>query len=192
MSCVLVPNVRPQQVSTTISEPATVKVEQLLKQADLVAVVQILSGDTEHYPSAVYKAEVLRSFKGTDNGAIIYFGPFISYRLGGEYVVFLHHSDKRIELKPQQTASGLSYGPISSFYLVMYEGYSALPVEYNCVFDGKEIAQHCDYGVKVNTYQVVLPKGLRTYPSATIGSFSENTRWVRKETFISLLLKLSN
>src|ERR1700684_1886007 len=34
-------------------EPATTKIEDLFKQADVAVVVKILSGDTEHYQQAV-------------------------------------------------------------------------------------------------------------------------------------------
>jgi hypothetical protein len=184
-------SVSAQRQTVTISEPAPVKVEGLLKQADLVAVVRIVSGDTEHYTNAVYKAEVLQPFKGVETGKTVYFGPFVKFGLGGEYLVFLRHSEKGLEPKQPSVASGLDYGPIPSFYLVMYEGYGALPIEYDCVFDGKEIAQRCDYGIKVNTHQVVLPQGLRTYPSSAKGSFSEDTKWVRKTVFLSFMQTLS-
>jgi hypothetical protein len=97
-----------QQQTVTITEPAVVKIEELLKQADLIAVVRILSGDTEQYPSAVYKAEVLQSFKGAGVGTTVYFGPFITYGLGSQYLVFLHRSEKGIEPKQPTSASGLS------------------------------------------------------------------------------------
>ena len=179
-----------QQQKVTISEPAPVKVEDLMKQADLVAIVHLLSGDTEHSPKAVYKAEVLQPFKGVEKGATIYLGPFIGYGLGEDLLVFLHHSEKGIEPNQPVANSGLSYGPISSFFLVMYEGYSALRIKYDCVFDGKEIAQQCDDGVRVNTYQVILPKSVKTYPSSNRGSFSEDTKWVRKTVFVTYLEKL--
>jgi len=184
-------SVSAQPQTVTISEPAPVKVGDLLKQADLVAVIRIVSGDTEHYTSAVYKAEVLQPFKGVETGGTIYFGPFVKYGLGGEYLVFLRHSEKGIEPNQPVGVSGLDYGPIPSFYLVMYEGYGALPIEYDCVFDGKEIAQQCDYGMKVNIHQVVLPQSLKTYPSSTKGSFSEDTRWVRKTAFLSFMQTIS-
>lgn len=181
-----------QEQKITISEPAPVKAEALMKQADLVASVRILSGDTEHYSRAVYKAEVLEPFKGVKKGAIIYFGPFIGYGLGEELFVLLHHSADGIEPKPPATSSALSYGPISSFYLVMYEGYSALSVRYDCIFDGKETEQRCDYGVRVNTYQVGLPKSVKTYPSSAKGTSSEDTRWVRRTAFVEYLRRLPN
>src|SRR6476660_10016171 len=180
-----------QKLEVTISEPAPVKIEELFKQADLIAVVHILSGDAEHYQTAVYKAEVLQPFKGTEKGATIYFGPYIRYELGGELIVFLRRSRNGTEPKQQTATSGLSYGPISPFYLVLYEGYSALQTQYECVFDGKDIAQQCDDGVEVNTSQVILPKSIRTFPSSTKGAFSRETHWVRKKAFIAYLEKLS-
>ena len=181
-----------QKQETTISEPAPVKIEELFKQADLIAVVHILSGDVEHYQTAVYKAEVLRPFKkGTEKGATVYFGPFVRYELGGQLIVFLRRSKNGTEPKQQTATSGLNYGAISPFYLMMYEGYSALRTDYECVFDGTEIAQECDDGVEVNTSQVTLPKSIRTFPSSTKGAFSQETNWVRKNVFIAYLKKLS-
>jgi hypothetical protein len=185
------PAVQAQLQTVSIIDPAPVKVEDLMKQADLVATVRLLSGDIEHYPRAIYKAEVVQPFKGVEKGAIIYFGPFVGYGLGEELLVFLHHSERGIEPNQPATNSGLSYGPISSFYLVMYEGYGALRIKYDCVFDGKEIAQQCADGISVNTLQVVLPKSVKTYPSRTKGSSSEETKWVRKAVLVAYLQELS-
>ena len=189
--CIFSVDAQERTITTTINEPATIKVEAWLKQADMVAVMRILSGDTEHYSTAIYKAEVLQSFKGVEKGATVYFGPFISYGLGSEYLVFLHRSEKGIEPTEKLSASGVNYGPVSSFYLVMYEGYSAMPIEYDCVFDGRGIAQQYDYGIKVNTHQVVLPKNMKTFSASTRGSFSEDTKWVRRTVFIAYLQKLT-
>lgn len=179
------------QETVHIVEPARVNVGDLLRQADLAALVRIVSGDTEQYPSAVYKAEVLRPFKGATVGTTIFFGPYITYALGGEYLVFLRHSEKGIEPKVHLSVPGVSYGPIQSLYVVMYDGYSSMPVEYVCVFDGQEISQQCDYGIKLNTYQVILPKLLKTFPSQFVGASSEHTRWVRNSALISLLERLA-
>jgi len=54
---------------------ARVKIEDLFSQADQVAVVKILSGDSEHYATVVYKAVVKNAYKGTVAGQTIYFGP---------------------------------------------------------------------------------------------------------------------
>jgi len=185
------PVVEAQLQTISIIEPAPVRVEDLMKQADMVAIVRVLSGDIEHYPKAVYKAEVVQPFKGVEKGTIIYFGPFIGYGLGEELLVFLHHSERGIEPNQPASNSSLSYGPISSLYLVMYEGYSALRIKYDCVFDGKEIAQQCADGISVNTLQVVLPKSVKTYPSRTKGSSSEETKWVRKAVLVAYLQELS-
>jgi hypothetical protein len=189
-SIFLSPIAEAQERTVTISEPTRVTVADLMKQADLVAIVHLLSGDTENHPKPVYKAEVLQPFKGVEKGATIYLGPFIGYGLGEDLLVFLHRSEKGIEPKQPLVNSSLSYGPISSFYLLMYEGYGALRIKYDCVFDGKEIAQQCDDGVRVNTYQVILPQSVKTYPSLIRGSFEENTKWVRKTVFVTYLQKL--
>jgi hypothetical protein len=44
------------------------------KQADIVALVKVISGNTETYDIAVNKAEVLKNFKGAAAGETIYFG----------------------------------------------------------------------------------------------------------------------
>jgi hypothetical protein len=92
----------------------------------------------------------------------IYFGPFIGYGLGKEFIVFLRRSKGGIEPNQEVAGPGLTYGSVPSFYLIMYEGYSALNVEYECVFDGEDIESRCDYGVRVNVHQVILPRNIRT------------------------------
>ena len=185
-------SVTSQGRNVTIAEPAPVKIEELLKQADLAAVVRLLSGDTENYPRAVYKAEVLEPFKGIEKGSILYFGPFIGLDLGGEYLLFLRHLEEGVKPKEKASSAGLNYGPIPDLYEVMYEGYSAISIGYDCVFDGKEISEQCDYGMKLNTKQVILPKSIRTYPSLAKGSFAEDTKWVRKAVFTAYLRRISN
>jgi hypothetical protein len=85
ISLLFAPQAKAQQShETTITEPGRMTLDDLFKRADTVAVVRILSGDTENYPVAVYKAEVLKSFKGVGTGKTIYLGPFIGQRLGWE------------------------------------------------------------------------------------------------------------
>jgi len=72
----------------------------------------------------------------------------------------------------------------------MYDRYSAMQNEY--VFDGKEIAQQCGYGVRLNTRQVMLPKSIKTFPSSTEIASSDDTNWVRKSVFVAYLEKLSS
>ncbi|HJX85664.1 MAG TPA: hypothetical protein VJ723_15095 [Candidatus Angelobacter sp.] len=170
------------EVTITITEPAIYKLEDLLKKADTVALVKVVSGDTEAYDSAIYKAVVVKSFKGAADGEIIYFGPFIGERLGWEYVVFLQSVAKPIA--PKATANA-GYGTVH-YGAIFDQGYGSMETSYQCVFDGNDTAQQCDYGVRVCTDYIKLPKSTAVFPSAT-----EDTpfgcRWVRKRVFIPLL-----
>ena len=169
-----------QPVSVSISEPGVIRLIDLFQAADAVSLVRIVSGDTESYQTAVYKAEVLRSLKGPPSGEIIYFGPYIGSRLGGEYVLFLKKSS---ELAVPKDASKPGYGKVSLFR-VFNEGYSSMETSYKCVFDGRDVNKQCDYGVRVCTDYIVLPKTLSTFPP-----LSESTpfgcRLVRKDKFIA-------
>ena len=151
----------------------------------VAAVVRIVSGDTENYKTAIYKATVLSSFKGTADGQTIYFGPFIGNRLGEEYVVFLRAAK---EPAVPTTAPTAAYGNVR-YFEVFDEGYTAMETSFECVFDGKD-AQQCDDGVRVCTDYIVLPKGAPVSPSMDeVVSFG--CRWVRKSKFIALLSDLA-
>jgi len=171
----------------TITEPGIYKLEELFKAADSVAMVKVLSGDTESYDIAVYKADVVRSFKGAVAGETIYFGPYVGERLGGEYILFLR---KVAEPLTPKNASNAGYGRIR-YAKVFDEGYSSMEVSYECVFGGKDIAQKCDYGARVCTDYIKLPKSTPTFPPV-----AEDTpfgcRWVRKTLFVSMLEKLES
>ena len=174
------------QQTVEISEPATVSLADLFKQADVVAVVHILSGDSENYETAVYKAKILTVFKGTEVGQQLFFGPFIGYEVGGEYVAFL----RRAKVGPKVQAHDgptMTYGPLEAFHLIMYQGYSIMPLRYECAFDGKVPDQSCDYGVRVNTNQVKLPPAIQTFPRTSKDDFVDANRWVRKDVFLRLL-----
>jgi hypothetical protein len=172
-------------ITVTIEEPGIYKLQDLYKKADIVALVKILSGDTEHYDVTVYKAEVVEGFKGAAAKQIVYFGPFIGKRLGWEYVDFL-----RSEKKPltPNTTPGANYGVVS-YAAVFNQGYTSMETDYQCVFNGKETQEQCDYGVRVCTDYILLPKSTPVSPP-----MSETTafgcRWVRKTTFLSLLRSL--
>jgi hypothetical protein len=177
------------QRTVEISEPATVTITDLFKQADVVVVVEILSGDSENYETAVYKAKVLTTFKGAEVGQQLFFGPFIGYEVGGEYVAFL----RRAKVGPKVQAHDgptMTYGPLEAFHLIMYQGYSIMPLRYECAFDGKDPAQSCDYGVRVNTDQVKLPPTVRTFPRTSKDDFVDANRWVRKDVLLRLLATL--
>ena len=171
----------------TIAEPAVHTIGDLFKNADIVAVVKVLSGDTENYEHAVYKGEVVRSFKGAATGATVYFGPFVGERLGWEYFLFLHNKTKSLAPK---TAASAGYGTIR-YSEIFNQGYSSMESSYQCVFDGKEIAQKCDHGVRVCTDYIKLPKSISTFPTEESDP-PFGCRWARKTAIISLLDTLAS
>jgi len=172
------------QQTTTISpgEPGVIKLGDLFEKADTVALVRVVSGDTENYATVVYKADVVQSFKGAAVEKTVYFGPYLGVRLGWEYVLFLRRVAR--PLTPKTTAN-VNYGTVN-YSEVFDDGYTSMETSYECVFDGKDVNKNCDYGVRVCTDYIVLPKSLRTFPP-----MAEETafgcRWVRKKAFISLL-----
>jgi len=107
-----------QSRSATITEPGVYKISDLFKASDVVAPVKIVSGDTESYEHAVYKGEVIQSFKGPRGAPV--FGPFGGEKLGLEYVLFLRNATKPIAPKTTATAS---YGTVP-YSEVFNEGYS--------------------------------------------------------------------
>ena len=162
---------------------APVKIENLFAQADQIALVKVLSGDSEHYSTAVYKAIVETDFKGTVKGQILFFGPYTGYSVGTEYLLFL----KRGSTQSANIPTPISYGLLPSVSTIMYEGYAALPVGYECVFDGADTRQICDDSVQLNPEQIILPKTINTFPAGDATAITNYRKWVRKDVFLSLL-----
>ena len=171
-----------QSKEITIKEPEMIELSDLFKMADAVVLAKVISGDTENYSNAVYKGQVLKSFKGASAGDILFFGPYEGQRLGSEYILFLHNAAEPIAPK---TGSHANYGTVR-YSEVFNEGYSAMETSYGCMFDGKTIPEQCDNGVRVCTDYIVLPKSLRTFPPVMVDT-PFGCRWVRKEAFISVL-----
>jgi len=171
-----------QSQVTTITEPGTYEIGGLFKKADVVALVKIVSGDTESYDRTIYKGQIIQSFKGMPRGATVYFGPFVGEKLGGEYFLFLRNVKDPITPKTEATTS---YGKIL-YSEIFDEGSSSMETSYECVFDGKEIAHKCDYGVRVCTDYIRLPKSVPAFPPESDDP-PFGCRWVRKTLFISLL-----
>jgi hypothetical protein len=175
-----------QSEQITVREPGVYELAGLFKQADTVALVKIVAGDSESYRCAVYKAEVLKNFKGAKAGEVIYFGPYVGQRLGLEYVLFLRNAPDPIA----PNVPGSAFGRVH-YAEVFNEGYSSMEVSYECVFGGRDIAQQCDYGVRVCTDYIKLPKGTKTFLSlADAAPFG--CRWLRRTSFIDTLELLSN
>ncbi len=166
----------------TITEPGRIELADLFKSADIVAVVHILSGDAESYDKAIYKAEVIRSFKGTKEKGILYFGPFIGSRLGNEYLVFLQSSKEPAVPKKVSTAL---YGTVQ-YSNVFNEGYSSMAASYECVFDEKKDSEPCDYAIRVCTDYIILPQDIRTFPAMETDT-PFGCRFVHRKAFESLV-----
>jgi hypothetical protein len=182
MVSVFQPACAQQAQTVTPTEPGIIRLENLFHMADTVALVKVLSGDTQNYPKVIYKAEVVKSFKGATVGQTIYFGPYVGTRLGWEYVLFLRNV--AMPLTPNSTSS-VNYGTVH-YSEVFNEGYSSMEASYECVFDGKDVAQKCGDGVRVCTDYIKLPKSLHTSPPLTADT-PFGCRWVRKEAFLSAL-----
>lgn len=165
--------------TTTITEPGSAPLSDIFQHADIVAVVKTISGDAETYEGAVYKSKVIKSFKGAQEGEDIYFGPFIGYRLGWEYVLFLRKGTA--PLSPKDTRH-VGYGTIPYAEIFM-EGYTAMESSYECVFSDRG-ENACDHAIRVCTDYIRLPKGIRVYP-ANHRPFG--CGWVRKPDFLSAI-----
>jgi hypothetical protein len=168
--------------TVTITEPGRIKLADLYKIAEVVAVVRIVSGDSESYEVPIYKAVVLKSFKGASEGATIYFGPFLGERLGSEYTLFLR--DLKHSSTPKSGPTGV-YGTVN-YLEVFNQGYSSMVNSYECVFDRSTPNQSCDYAVRVCTDYIVLPKEVRTFTSEKDDP-PFGCRWVRRSRFMDLL-----
>jgi len=173
--------------TVTVTEPAIIKLAQLYKMADVVAVVRVVAGDTESYNVAISKAMVVNNFKGTTEGSTIFFVPSNWERLGWEYLVFLRNVK---EPGVPKDAGNPAYGTVR-YLEVFNQGYSAMETSYECIFDGMIPSQSCDYGVRVCTDYIILPKGIHAYPPEK-NDPPFGCRWVRKSKFLSLLDDLAH
>ena len=174
-----------QQISVTTNEPGIYKLSDLFLHADKVAIVKVISGDMEAYEMSIYKARVIAAFKGVSEGEIVYFGPYERTELGGEYVLFLKNAPNPIEPKDKAGA----YGTVR-YSTVFDEGYSSMLTSYECIFEGSTIAQQCNYGVRVCTDYIILPKSLKTFPPASDAA-PFGCRWIRRDSFTSLLNEMA-
>jgi hypothetical protein len=145
-----------------ISEPPILTVGQLFRQADVVALVEVVSGDAEHYQPAVYRAKVVAGYKGARSGQTIRFGPYIGREIGTNHVLFLTRTSP-----PRVTASKGEDGvkPVAEpFYRGMLEGYGSMQVAYVCVFDD-QVGSPCGEGVRVG-WHVELPESIKLFGGA--------------------------
>jgi hypothetical protein len=161
----------------------TVKLAALFEEADKVVLIKILSGDSEHYETVVYKAVVEVAYKGATKNETIFFGPFEGYAVGSEYILFLRRGAGE---KPTN-GEALSYGSLQHVDRIMYAGYAALAVGYDCVFDGADANQRCDDSVQLNPEQVILPSNIEAFPQGEATAVTNYKKWVRRAAFIAEL-----
>jgi hypothetical protein len=164
-----------------------VQIADLFREADFVAIVRVISGDSEHYPKTVYKAEVMTPLKGAKERDTIFFGPFDGYGIGSDHLVFMRTSGA---IAPSSDEHGSPYGQIPAFYQVMYSGYAGMPVEYMCVFENDEPNEKCDYGIRLNPEQVLLPRTLKTFPRGPASAVTNYKKWVRRSHMVSMLKQI--
>ena len=184
-SSAFVPEIRAETI-------ASVSLENLYKEADFVAFIKILSGDAEHYDGAIYKAEVLKAYKGTKEKEIIYFGEFISYRIGNEYLAFFKKTDKILgqQIDKDVESGTAPYDSKQGFFRIMYAGYSIMPVGFECLFDGKG-TDKCDYGIQLNIKQVIVPSALKTFPEESNTTLLSDKKWVKRTALETSLENLT-
>jgi hypothetical protein len=166
--------------TVSITEPSTSSLETLFNEADIVALVHVVSGDAESYRTVMYKAEVLNAYKGSVDGQVIYFGPFSGTRIGRDYVEFLRTVEMVATPIREHSYGAVRYGE------VLNQGYGAMDSSYACVFPGRIPDQSCDYAIRICTDYVKLPKNVPSAPPEKSDP-PFGCRWVRKQVFMSLL-----
>jgi hypothetical protein len=165
-------------VQMTNQEPASYDLASLAAKADTVALVKIVASDTESYNIAIYKAEMVKVFKGPAAEQTLYFGPYAGLKLGSEYIVFLRTNPNFISPKAKSTGG---YGAIR-YSEDFDQGYASMEVSYQCVFDGNGA---CDYGVRVCTDYIKLPDSVPAFSGTSAPAFG--CRWARKTEFLAFL-----
>ncbi len=158
----------------------SVGLAELFQEADVVVLVSVESADARAFEDAVYRGTVVENFKGASKGSTIYFGPYVRYRLGGEYVAFLQGTNRKLNETLRHHPSPWPDGSDAPLLRIMYAGYSMLPVEFTCVFP------HCADGVSVPSSQVILPAGVPAVRHESSPG-SNYDSWVKKDAFLGLL-----
>jgi hypothetical protein len=99
-----------------------------------------------------------------------------------EYVLFLQNAAQPIS---PRAGSASRYGTIDCAE-VFDEGYTSMETSFQCAFRGQAINQQCDYGVRVCTDYITLPKSMTVSPPMT-DETPFGCRGVRKQDFLLLL-----
>lgn len=176
---------------------APIELAELVRSADIVATVQVVSGEVigsgGETCGAKYRATVEEAFKGTSNGATIEFGNYFGYEVGSRYVLLLVGPGRTYE--PMLSTNSMQQEAKAQFLAkcaaklsrpaVMHSGNGALRIRWTQELQYKD-------GVLVPTRYVVLPAGTKTY-SAMVGESEQfsGVVSVKVEDFAELLRKLA-
>lgn len=173
-----------------------IHLSQLFHDADVVALVQVTSGETmgagDESCGARYSARVIDDFKGTSKGATIEFGNHFGYEIGSRYIIFLVGPGRTYE--PMMSTNSMQLnaraehekrcGAMLRRSTVMHSGNGALRVHWVTDFKYQD-------GAAVPTRYVVLPDGVSMIP-AKITETNEYSGevWVRLPDMTKLLRDL--
>ncbi|WP_457325670.1 hypothetical protein [Roseateles sp. P5_E11] len=170
-----------------------IEVSQLFQDADIVALVEVTSGETigtgEKSCGAKYSALIVDGFKGASAGATIEFGNYYGYEIGNRYVLFLVGPGSRHE--PVMSANSMHRDAEAEHEkrcasrlrrnTVMHSGNGALRVHWVADFQYKD-------GVAVPTRYVVLPSAVSTIPAkVTETNVFSGEVWVRLPELVNVL-----
>lgn len=169
---------------------------ELFQDADIVALVQVTSGETlgvgDESCGAKYEARTIEAFKGTSKGATIEFGNYYGYAVGDRYILFLVGPGRShapvMSTNSMQLNAEAEYakrcGPRLIRNTVMHSGFGAMEIHWVTDFEYQD-------GVSIATRYVVLPGGLLTIPKklSETNQFSEEV-WVRLSDVKKLLTGL--
>ncbi|HEX5233740.1 MAG TPA: hypothetical protein VFW25_00275 [Silvibacterium sp.] len=181
-------------ISCDANSIAPIRISDLFSRSSEVVLAEVLSGTTEAYqysksdptPWPVCKLKVVEAFKGSSRGDIISLAPCAEMELGGKYILFLE--DARHSPEPRSGFKQGSYGVLEHPKQISDAGYGMMHVEYTCLFGGSVPNESCDYGVELNSTQVILPKWLA--PSSNAPSTGDEDRYLIREKGLVQLLRL--
>lgn len=173
-----------------------IALDQLFRDADVVASVQVVSGELlgvgEASCGAKYSALVLDGFKGVTAGTTIEFGNYFGYEIGNQYILFLVRPGRTHE--PMMSTNSMHLNARAEHLkrcgqkllrnTVMHSGNGALKIHWVAELKYKD-------GVAIPTRYVTLPAGLSTVPAKVTetNEFSGEV-WVALPEFSKVLREL--
>jgi len=167
----------------------SLSLEDMFDKADFVAVVEITAADSEHFETWSYRAQVKAPIKNSGEGQAIYFGSAesyqdgeeTSYKLGGEYLVFLVKSTQLLD-QQRTTASGpwKEDGHLFFYYEVCANS-TVLPIE--LILNEEK----WEWRVGMETSCFKIPEQLDTVTFDELPIHGWTDSWVLREELLGLL-----